>query len=70
MVDISHPNFEEHIESVNQILKDISLDKPTLFVFNKIDLYESDPWDETDLVEREQKIIIHWKSGKILGCTE
>ena len=34
VVDISHPNFEEHIESVNQILKDInSLDKPTLIVF-------------------------------------
>ena len=56
VVDISHPNFEEHIESVNQILKDInSLDKPTLFVFNKIDLYESDPWDETDLVGERTK---------------
>ena len=56
VVDISHPNFEEHIESVNQILKDInSLDKPTLIVFNKIDLYEPDPWDETDLVEERTK---------------
>ena len=56
VVDISHPNFEEHIESVNQILKDInSLDKPTLIVFNKIDLYEPDPWDETDLVEDRTK---------------
>ncbi len=56
VVDISHPNFEEHIESVNQILKDIkSLDKPTLIVFNKIDLYEPDPWDETDLVKERTK---------------
>ena len=56
VVDISHPNFEEHIESVNQILKDInSLDKPTLIVFNKIDLYEPDPWDETDLVQERTK---------------
>ena len=56
VVDISHPNFEDHIESVNQILKDInSLDKPTLIVFNKIDLYEPDPWDETDLVEERTK---------------
>ena len=56
VVDISHPNFEEHIESVNQILKDInSLDKPTLIVFNKIDLYKADPWDETDLVEERTK---------------
>ena len=36
VVDISHRNFEEHIESVNQILKEInSLDKPTLIVLIK-----------------------------------
>jgi GTP-binding protein HflX len=52
VVDISHPNFEEHIESVNQILKEIkSLDKPTLMVFNKIDAYEAEPWDDTELIE-------------------
>src|SRR5210317_967180 len=57
IVDISHPNFEEHIDSVNQILKEIkSLDKPTLMVFNKIDAYEAEPWDETELIEqREEK---------------
>ena len=57
VVDISHPNFEDHIESVNQILKEIkSLDKPTLMVFNKIDAYEPEPWDETELIEqREEK---------------
>ena len=53
VVDISHPNFEEHIESVNQILSEIqSLDRPTLMVFNKIDAYKSEPWDETDLVAK------------------
>ena len=52
VVDISHPNFEEHIESVNQILKEIkSLDKLTLMVFNKIDAYEAEPWDDTELIE-------------------
>ena len=52
VVDISHPNFEEHIESVNQILKEIkSLDKPFLMVFNKIDAYKPEPWDETELIE-------------------
>jgi GTP-binding protein HflX len=52
VVDISHPNFEEHMESVNQILKEIkSLDKPTLMVFNKIDAYEAEPWDDTELIE-------------------
>ena len=53
IVDISHPNFEDHINSVNQILKEIkSLDKPTLMVFNKIDIYEPEPWDEAELVEQ------------------
>lgn len=57
VVDISHPNFEEHIESVNQILCEIkSVDKPTLMVFNKIDAYQPEPWDDTDLVaERTSK---------------
>ncbi len=56
VVDISHPNFEEHIESVNQILKDIgSLDKPTYMVFNKIDAYTPEPWDENELIEERGK---------------
>tara|TARA_B100001142_G_scaffold80464_3_gene81178 strand:+ start:1477 stop:2688 length:1212 start_codon:yes stop_codon:yes gene_type:complete len=56
VVDISHPNFEEHIESVNQILKEIkSLDKPTYMVFNKIDAYKSKYWDEAELVELRGK---------------
>lgn len=51
VVDISHPNFEEHIESVNKILGEIDCaDKPTLMVFNKIDAYTPEPFDETDLV--------------------
>lgn len=55
VVDISHPNFEDHIDSVNQILKEInSLDKPTLMVFNKIDTYEAEPWDETELIEQRE----------------
>ena len=57
VVDISHPNFEEHIDSVNQILKEIkSLDKPTLMVFNKIDAYQAEPWDEDELVEQRGPI--------------
>ena len=56
VVDISHPNFEEHIDSVNQILKDIdSLDKPTYMVFNKIDAYTPEPWDENELIEKRGK---------------
>ncbi len=51
VVDISHPSFEDHIESVRQILSEIgSADKKTLMVFNKIDLYEPEPLEEDDLV--------------------
>ena len=53
VVDISHPNFEEHIKSVNEILSEIkSLNKPTLMIFNKIDTYQAEPWDETDLLAK------------------
>ncbi len=41
VVDISHPSFEEHLEVVNKTLIEIgAVDKPTLLVFNKIDLYD------------------------------
>ncbi len=51
VVDIAHPNFEEHIASVNKILDEIkSADKPTLMVFNKIDNYTYDTIDDDDLV--------------------
>ncbi|MGR7812641.1 GTPase HflX [Lacinutrix undariae] len=51
VVDISHPNFEEHIESVNKVLTEIgSADKPIIMVFNKIDAYKAEPFDETDLI--------------------
>ena len=51
VVDISHPNFEEHIDSVNQILTEIkTLGKPTIMVFNKIDAYEAEVIEEDDLI--------------------
>ena len=51
VVDISHPNFEDHINSVNKILGEIKgADKPTIMVFNKIDAYKAEPFDETDLI--------------------
>lgn len=54
VVDISHSNFEEHIESVNKILDEInSKDKPTIMVFNKIDAYKPEYYNPTDLdIER------------------
>ena len=51
VVDISHPDFEEHIASVNQILQDIkSNDKPTIMVFNKIDAYKHLVIEADDLI--------------------
>ncbi len=51
VVDISHTEFEDHIESVNQTLLDIKAnDKPVLMVFNKIDAYKHLTIDEDDLI--------------------
>jgi len=56
VVDISHPNFEEHIESVQKTLGEIECDdKPTLMVFNKIDAYHAEPYDDTDLIVERTK---------------
>ena len=51
VVDISHTSFQEHMDSVNRILKEIEAhNKPTIVVFNKIDKYKREEYDETDLI--------------------
>jgi GTP-binding protein HflX len=56
VVDISHKNFEDHIESVNKILQEIeSADKPSMMIFNKIDAYTHETIDEDDLVMEKTK---------------
>jgi len=56
VVDISHPQFEDHIDSVNAILNEIkSSDKPTIMVFNKIDAYKHETIDEDDLTTERTK---------------
>ena len=66
VVDISHPNFEEQIESVNKILGEIkSSDKPTIMVFNKIDAYHPEYLAADDLeTERTERhySLEEWKS--------
>lgn len=50
LVDISHPNFEDHIKTVNETLVGIGAqDKPTIMVFNKIDAYKYVVKEEDDL---------------------
>lgn len=60
VVDISHPNFEDHIDSVNKIIAEIStdgkkMDKPTIMVFNKIDAYDHETIEEDDLTTEKTK---------------
>jgi GTP-binding protein HflX len=51
VVDIAHESFEDHIASVNGILEEIKAsEKPTIMVFNKIDQYKAEDYDETDLM--------------------
>ena len=47
VVDISHPAYEDQLGVVNKTLQDINaFDKPTLTIFNKMDLYEKNTFDE------------------------
>lgn len=54
VVDFAHPQYEDHIATVNMTLQDIGCsDKPTLLVFNKMDLYRERNFDA--LLEMEVK---------------
>lgn len=56
VVDISHPNFEDQIKVVNQTLKDINaINKPIFLVFNKIDNYQYEPYDEFSLTPKTNR---------------
>ncbi len=57
VVDISHSNFEEQIEVVKQTLLEISVsEKPTIIVFNKIDVYKYEEIQSGDLPSEDVKI--------------
>jgi GTP-binding protein HflX len=66
IVDISHPDFEDHIEAVNQILQDIKAnDKPVIMVFNKIDSYQHFTIDQYVLITQKPTrhyTLDEWKS--------
>lgn len=56
VVDISHPDFENQITTVNTTLKEIgAADKEMIMVFNKIDNYTYEKKDEDDLTPKEKK---------------
>lgn len=60
VVDISHPNFEEQIQVVNDTLTELqAIDKPMLMLFNKMDAYhyiEKDPFDLTPILRENISI--------------
>ncbi len=64
VVDISHPNFEEHIRVVNETLQELGVgEKPAIIVFNKIDAFRYVEKAEDDLtpVARENISLAEWK---------
>lgn len=71
VVDISHPNFEDHIDSVNKIISEITpdgkkQDKPVIMVFNKIDAYNHETIEEDDLTTEKTKVhysLDEWKKS-------
>lgn len=66
IVDISHPGFEEQIETVDSTLHEIEAgDKPILYVFNKIDAFSYVEKDDDDLSPRtkENFSLEEWKNS-------
>tara|TARA_R110002072_G_scaffold151428_9_gene300678 strand:- start:111 stop:1307 length:1197 start_codon:yes stop_codon:yes gene_type:complete len=65
VVDISHAEFEDHINVVNETLAEIGArDKPTILVFNKIDAYTFVKKDEDDLTETTKE---NWSLEDLKG---
>ena len=57
VVDISHPQYEDHISTVSKTLKELGTEeKETIFVFNKIDAYRSKYFDQ--LLSAEEKLAL------------
>ncbi len=58
VVDISHPNYEEQIAVVNKTLHELDAsEKPTLTIFNKMDLYEKKTFDEWLELDTKKEIL-------------
>jgi len=62
VVDVSHPQFEDHAKTVISTLKDLgAVEKPTLMVFNKIDLYREKYFDKYLPQEEADNILVELK---------
>jgi len=57
VLDISHPNFEEQFQVVNETLNEIDkTEKPYIIVFNKIDAYHPDPMEDDEENDRSESL--------------
>lgn len=64
VVDISHPQHEEHLAVVKETLKELGVeDTPVLYVFNKMDLYLENNLDEFLLEEEKEGVIREMKDN-------
>ncbi|MBK9731656.1 MAG: GTPase HflX [Chitinophagaceae bacterium] len=64
VVDISHPKFEEQIRVVNETLAELgALEKATLLVFNKMDMYEEKQFDELLPPEVKEELLRNLKQS-------
>ena len=64
VVDVAHPQFEDHLKTVRVTLQELGVtDKPTLLVFNKIDLYKKRYFDEFLEDEVKSEIIAELKQN-------
>lgn len=67
VVDVAHPKYEEHIQVVTDTLKEINaIDKPIVFIFNKIDLFPDnfDPeFEEENTTNSLRALKSHWMNN-------
>ncbi|WP_343689738.1 GTPase HflX [Chitinophaga sp.] len=63
VVDISHPQYEDQVEVVNRTLHELkAFDKPTIMIFNKMDLYEKNTFDKWLADDVKQDILTQLKT--------
>lgn len=63
VVDISHPNYEDQLAVVEKTLQDLnSMDKPVITVFNKMDVYEKNTFDQWLAPEIKDQILNELKA--------
>ncbi len=75
IVDISHANFQEQLNVVNQTLKDIGIEnKPVYLIFNKIDAFTYVKKDEDDLLPKTrinyslEELMNSWMAKENSSC--